>query len=154
MGQPWIGLPVSSVTASTDGLPVSPTRGNEMTYRHHNIALLAALIVLAGMTVSACGDGQGDSTPPAIVDADDCTVGAAPAPGDSAVCRGKANFHDRKLTGLGSNGRSCSDCHMDSENFQLTPAAAQQRFAQMTATGADDPLFRPIDADDFRVNGA
>jgi len=43
---------------------------------------------------------------------------------------------------------------MDSENFQLTPAAAQQRLAQMTTTGVDDPLFRAIDADDFRVNGA
>ena len=43
---------------------------------------------------------------------------------------------------------------MDSENFQLTPAAAQARFAQMTMTGVDDPLFRAIDADDFRVNGA
>ena len=69
-------------------------------------------------------------------------------------CRGKANFHDRTLAGLGGNGRACSDCHMDSENFQLTPAAAQARFAQMTTTGVDDPLFRAIDADDFRVNGA
>ena len=43
---------------------------------------------------------------------------------------------------------------MDSQNFQLTPAAAQARFAQMTASGVDDPLFRAIDADDFRVNGA
>jgi len=43
---------------------------------------------------------------------------------------------------------------MDTENFQLTPAAAQARFAQMTMTGVDDPLFRAIDADDFRVNGA
>jgi mono/diheme cytochrome c family protein len=43
---------------------------------------------------------------------------------------------------------------MDTENFQLTPAAAQARFATMTMTGIDDPLFRAIDADDFRVNGA
>jgi cytochrome c peroxidase len=42
---------------------------------------------------------------------------------------------------------------MDSENLQLTPAAAQARFTQMTITGVDDPLFRAIDADDFRVNG-
>jgi len=49
---------------------------------------------------------------------------------------------------------TCSDCHMDSENFQLTPAAAQARFAQMSATGVDDPLFRAIDANDFRINGA
>jgi cytochrome c peroxidase len=70
------------------------------------------------------------------------------------VCRGKANFHDRTLVGLGGNGRSCADCHMDAENFQLTPAAAQTRLTQMTTTGVDDPLFRAIDADDFRVNGA
>ena len=75
-------------------------------------------------------------------------------PVDTPICRGKANFHDRTLAGLGGNGRACSDCHMDTENFQLTPVAAQQRFAQMTMTGTDDPLFRPIDADDFRVNGA
>jgi hypothetical protein len=43
---------------------------------------------------------------------------------------------------------------MDTENFQLTPAAAQARFATMTMTGVDDPLFRAIDANDFRVNGA
>jgi hypothetical protein len=42
---------------------------------------------------------------------------------------------------------------MDTENFQLTPAAAQARFAKMTMTGVDDPLFRAIDANDFRVNG-
>src|SRR5947209_20230714 len=43
---------------------------------------------------------------------------------------------------------------MDSERFQLTPAAAQARFSKMTPTGVDDPLFRAIDADDFRSNGA
>ena len=43
---------------------------------------------------------------------------------------------------------------MDSENFQLTPAAAMTRFTAMTNTGKDDPLFRPIDANDFRINGA
>jgi hypothetical protein len=42
---------------------------------------------------------------------------------------------------------------MESQSFQLTPAAAQARFAQMAASGVDDPLFRAIDADDFRVNG-
>ena len=96
--------------------------------------------------------GAANATLPSV-DADGCTTAPA-APVDTAVCRGKANFHDRTLAGLGGNGRACSDCHMDSENFQLTPAAAQARFAQMTMTGVDDPLFRAIDADDFRVNGA
>jgi len=76
----------------------------------------------------------------------------------AAVARGRAAFNDRNLKGLGGNGRSCADCHMPSENFQLTPAAAQSRFAALQAQrshkpDADDPLFRPVDADDFRVNG-
>jgi len=107
---------------------------------------VAALVLIGGITLSSCGGDDDNSTAPPA-DASACT------PADSPLCRGKANFHDRALAGLGGNGRACSDCHMDSENFQLTPAAAQARFAQMTATGVDDPLFRAIDADDFRVNG-
>ncbi len=47
---------------------------------------------------------------------------------------------------------------MPSESFQLSPAAAQARFAALQAArahdpSADDPLFRPADAADFRVNG-
>jgi cytochrome c peroxidase len=75
-----------------------------------------------------------------------------------AVARGRASFNDRNLHGLGGNGRSCADCHMPSEGFQLSPAAAQARFAALQAKrennkNADDPLFRPVDADDFRING-
>jgi cytochrome c peroxidase len=125
-----------------------------MIHPHRNKLSAAALIVFAGITLHACGGGQDDGPAPLLVDADGCTLNTAPAPGDSAFCRGKANFHDRTLAGLGSNGRACSDCHMDAEHFQLTPAAAQARLAKMTETGVDDPLFRAIDADDFRVNGA
>jgi hypothetical protein len=47
---------------------------------------------------------------------------------------------------------------MPSEAFQLSPSAARARFDELQARretdpDADDPLFRPIDADDFRVNG-
>ena len=75
-----------------------------------------------------------------------------------AESRGRAAFNDRKLKGLGSNGRACADCHMPSENFQLSPAAAKARFdalqeQRQNNKNADDPLFRPVDADDFRVNG-
>ena len=67
-------------------------------------------------------------------------------------------FNDRNLKGLGGNGRSCADCHMPSESFQLSPKAAQSRFEDLQAArkqdeNADDPLFRPVDADDFRING-
>jgi len=121
---------------------------------NHRGSQWPAVFALIGcITLSACGGGGGDNAAPAL-DANGCTTDPALTPVNTPVCRGQANFHDRTLAGLGGNGRACSDCHMDSENFQLTPAAAQARFAQMTRTGVDDSLFRAIDADDFRVNGA
>ena len=74
------------------------------------------------------------------------------------VARGRAAFSDGNLKALGGNGRACADCHMPSEHFQLSPAAARARFEALLAKrefnkNADDPLFRPVDADDFRVNG-
>ena len=76
-----------------------------------------------------------------------------------AVVRGSLAFHDRELKGLGGNGRACADCHMPSDGFQLSPDAARERLERLLARrihdpNADDPLFRPIDADDFRQNGA
>ena len=77
---------------------------------------------------------------------------------DQAVARGRHAFLRRTFRTLGGNGRTCADCHMPSEGFQLSPAAARARFDAVMARRAhnrhaDDPLFRPIDADDFRVNG-
>ena len=75
-----------------------------------------------------------------------------------AVARGRAAFSDRNLRQIGGNGRSCADCHDPSDHFQLSPANAQARFAALQARravnpNADDPLFRPVDADDFRIHG-
>lgn len=75
-----------------------------------------------------------------------------------AVARGRAAFNDGNLKALGGNGRACADCHVPSENFQLSPALARARFEALIGKlevnkNADDPLFRPVDADDFRVNG-
>ncbi len=77
----------------------------------------------------------------------------------AAVFRGLFAFFDRELHALEGNGRSCADCHMLTEHFQLSPAAAEQRFQRLqrrraSNPRADDPLFRPIDADDFRIHGA
>jgi len=114
-------------------------------------------------TTDRCDPVTGAVThaPIALDDGDECTIdscdvatGPAHVPVDSTSCRGKANFHDRTLAGLGGNGRACADCHMPSERFQLTPAAAMTRFNAMISSGEDDPLFRPIDANDFRINGA
>jgi len=75
-----------------------------------------------------------------------------------AIARGRAAFNDGNLNVLGGNGRACADCHMPLEDFQLSPAAARARFEALLAKrevdkNADDPLFRPVDADDLRVNG-
>ena len=77
----------------------------------------------------------------------------------ASVARGLIGFLDRRLHGLQGNGRSCADCHMPADHLQLSPASAEARFEllQWRRTWnprAEDPLFRPIDADDFRVNGA
>src|SRR5688500_5203689 len=55
--------------------------------------------------------------------------------------------------------RTCADCHRPSDQFQLSPAGAESRFQLLQKRRkwnpwADDPLFRPVDADDFRVNGS
>jgi cytochrome c peroxidase len=75
-----------------------------------------------------------------------------------AVVRGGLAFFDRRLEGLDGNGRACADCHMATDNFQLSPASAEARFQLLQRRlrwnpDADDPLFRPVDADDFRING-
>lgn len=75
-----------------------------------------------------------------------------------AVVRGLRAFFDRRLDGLGANGRACADCHMATDHFQLSPANVEARFQLLQRRrqhdpDADDPLFRQIDADDFRTNG-
>lgn len=83
------------------------------------------------------------------------TCGGEPCDG---VARGLRAFFDRRLSGLGANGRACADCHMATDRFQLSPANVEARFQRLERQrvlnpSADDPLFRPIDADDFRTNG-
>lgn len=75
-----------------------------------------------------------------------------------AVARGLLHFFDRSPDGMAANGRSCGDCHMATDRFQLSPAKAEARFQflqwlKQFFPNADDPLFRPIDADDFRTHG-
>src|SRR6266498_2534122 len=50
-----------------------------------------------------------------------------------AVARGRAAFNDRNLNQLGGNGRSCADCHMPADGFQLSPASARARFDALQA---------------------
>lgn len=111
------------------------------------IALLSLLSLIVAIASISPRTGLGQDRP-IICDVSPC----------DEVARGHAAFNDRNLSGLGGNGRACADCHMPTENFQLSPAAAKARFEALQQKrqhnkNADDPLFRPVDADDFRVNG-
>lgn len=111
-----------------------------------SIVLLSTLAIRAGSPTPAPA-----SAPPPHAN----LCGGEPC---DAVVRGALRFVDRRLTGLNGNGRSCADCHMPTDHFQLSPANAEARFRFLQLRrrfdpNADDPLFRSIDADDFRVNG-
>lgn len=122
------------------------------------LQLAVACILLASAFTMTLG---GAAAPP-----QDPHVGLEPGrpfdcgmqPCDS-VARGFSAFTARRFHDLGGNGRACADCHMPSDRFQLSPASAEARFQLLEwrrqfDPEADDPLFRPIDADDFRINGA
>lgn len=75
-----------------------------------------------------------------------------------SIARGLVDFFDRRLHGLMGNGRACADCHMPNDSFQLSPANVEARFQALQSRRlrnkrADDPLFRPVDANDYRING-
>lgn len=76
----------------------------------------------------------------------------------AAVLRGLIAFVDGRPKTLGGNGRSCADCHLPEDSLQLSPASAQARFKLLQLRRkwnprAQDPLFLPLDADDFRIHG-
>jgi len=118
--------------------------------------LLAAsgLVLMSTLVMNASpGQDQPQLGPQSPHGASDCTEEPC-----GAVARGLHAFIDQMLPGLDSNGRSCADCHMITDHFQLSPAGVEARFSVLQFVRQfnpqfDDALFRPIDADDFRTNG-
>jgi len=106
---------------------------------------VTGILVMTGVLAFGCSSAPGEVVPCSRQD----TGGVLCA----QVARGEADFHDGAIPGVNGNGRACSDCHLDSDSFQLSPADVEARFQAMANTGVDDPLFRPIDADDFDTNG-
>ena len=75
-----------------------------------------------------------------------------------AAAYGLRAFLDVTPPGLGGNGRACADCHVPADHFQLSPSNAESRyqFLQLRRQfdpDADDALFRPVDANDYRTQG-
>jgi cytochrome c peroxidase len=123
-------------------------------------AAAPALLLAGGSQMSVFGQNDAAQEPQSSL-ASAIRPGAIPPETDdasAAVARGRVAFTQRNLPQMEGNGRSCADCHMPSEAFQLSPAAVKVRFDALLAQrvydkNADDPLFRPVDADDFRING-
>lgn len=121
-------------------------------FKRSTIAFLAfAVVGVIAVVTPHAGRGQ-------VLDGNGAIELNCDEPPCDAVARGRAAFNRGNLNQLGGNGRSCADCHMPSDGFQLSPASAKARYDNLQArrledSTADDPLFRPIDADDFRING-
>src|SRR6185436_11740628 len=131
-------------------LQLRPIEGDTMRLRHFLIA--CGLVLTSTLVMTAASDQKvaEDQPPHGASDCSDEPCGA--------VARGLHAFIDRSLHGIDSNGRSCADCHMVTDQFQLSPASVELRFQlrefiRNFNPRFDDPLFRPIDADDFRTNG-
>jgi cytochrome c peroxidase len=121
----------------------------------HSLVLACGFVLISTLLLSARNSVVSDQRFEAESEEQPFQCGGEPC---DAVARGHRAFFDRRLDGLDGNGRSCADCHMATDHFQLSPANVEERFQRLERTrrwdpNADDPLFRPIDADDFRMNG-
>lgn len=109
-----------------------------------SLILASTLWIKAGPQESA----NAPHVPPALCAGEPC----------DAVARGQRAFREGSLEGLVGNGRSCADCHVPQDGFQLSPATVETRYQRLQLMlrrnpDADDPLFRAIDANDFRTHG-
>jgi cytochrome c peroxidase len=124
-----------------------------MTVFKVSLSVGALILAAAGLgSIAAAEDQEPGDLFQSIV-GDDCGGERC-----TAIARGAFDFLDRRLHGLKGNGRACADCHMPGDHFQLSPADVEARFQNLQARRlenphADDPLFRPVDANDYRING-
>lgn len=138
-----------------------------MSFLAHLRCAVVAGVVLA---LVACGGGNGPSAqvePIAHDDAEPALEAQARealqhSASPSSSIDGPAFHYDGSIRDAieffrphpGGNGRSCATCHRPEDNFALTPKTVEARWQLLQKRrqidpGADDPLFRPIDADDF-----
>jgi cytochrome c peroxidase len=123
--------------------------------RRRLLLFAGALMMMSTLAIRASQSSQSQNRIPGFPPRPPVDCGGEPC---GAVLRGLVAFVDRDPHGLGTNGRACADCHMPTDHFQLSPADVEARFEFLQQRrkrhpDADDPLFRPIDADDFRSNG-
>jgi hypothetical protein len=99
------------------------------------LAALAALIGIAAMsiTVPAQAQASGPDHPQSLDPS-----GVLESFSSNSFNTGETNGFFSKL---GSNGRACSTCHVETDGWSFTPRHAQR-------LASDDPLFSPVDGAD------
>ena len=118
-----------------------------MRYSFAVCSVVLASTVWMNATPQTGGDAQG--VHPTVCAGEPC----------DAVARGRLAFQEHQVDGLAGNGRACADCHVPQDQFQLSPERVEARYRRLQRMrqgnpDADDPLFRAIDANDFRALGA
>jgi cytochrome c peroxidase len=111
----------------------------------------ALVVVATASIVAGCSAGTGTAEDTASITSAIGSSGGAAATIDaydvSGVVRtvdvdGPIDEKNPFFQSLGTNGRSCSSCHVAERAWTITPEHARQRF---DATDGLDPLFRPVD---------
>jgi hypothetical protein len=95
--------------------------------------------IIAGIVGASCIAGAASSAPSTP------GLSTAPDPSGSIGVFSTAGLIDSSnpfFQSLGSNGRSCSTCHVASQAMSFTPDSARRRFE---ATRGADPLFARVD---------
>jgi len=105
-------------------------------------ARLAA--VLAAVAVVACESPTTASLPGIVADATGDMVTSTDPTGQIATVStsGSIDLGNPFFQSLGTNGRSCATCHLQSDGMGLSAASAQAVFA---SRGLADPLFATVD---------
>jgi cytochrome c peroxidase len=100
-------------------------------YRTYGPALLFTLTATLSLGAAQAADSDGIQ---AFADPTGITA--------TIDINGRVNTDSTFFQSLGTNGRSCSTCHVASQAMSISVAGVQERFAR---TGGGDPLFATVD---------
>jgi hypothetical protein len=106
------------------------------------VRALASVCLISASTLGGIAAAQGDPTGNATA-----RGGLRPDPNPSGAAQtlsiaGRIDSANPFFQNLGTNGRSCSSCHVQGEGWTITPAGVRQRFK---STAGTDPIFRVND---------
>ena len=103
------------------------------------------LVAVVTITTLVACDADRTASPPALAADKTADMVALRDPSGQIATvstRGSIDLGNPFFQSLGTNGRSCATCHLQSDGMGLSASAVQATFA---ASGPTDPLFAPVD---------